>query len=145
MRRLAFIASVILIAGLATAAGSAAAQGAKSPVDSPEAHSRCLGLSYEVSAMMDQVEKDRDTAIKEAGANPTLEQAQNLKEFESDYATLAYVWADLTYYFKDADAPSDDVKLDFVMLNSEELSQELDICDALINQMDKASNARTPQ
>ena len=144
MRRFTYIASVILIAGLA-AAQSTSAQDANASVNTPEARSRCLGLSYEVSAMMDQVEKDRDTAIKEAGANPTLEQAQNLKEFESDYATLAYVWADLTYYFKDADAPSDDVKLDFAMLNSEELSQELDICDALINQMDKASNARTPQ
>lgn len=144
MRRFAYIASVILIAGLA-AAQSTSAQDANASVDTPEVRSRCLGLSYEVSAMMDQVEKDRDTAIKEAGANPTLEQAQKLKEYENDYATLAYVWADLTYYFKDADAPSDDVKLDFVMLNSEELSQELDICDALINQMDKASNARTPQ
>ena len=140
MRRFTYIASVILIAGLA-AAQSTSAQDANVSVDTPEVRSRCLGLSYEVSAMMDQVEKDRDTAIKEAGANPTLEQAQNLKEFESDYATLAYVWADLTYYFKDADAPSDDVKLDLAMLNSEELSKELDICDALINQMDKAGNA----
>lgn len=143
MRRFAYIASVILIAGLA-AAQSTSAQDANASVDTPEVRSRCLGLSYEVSAMMDQVEKDRDTAIKEAGANPTLEQAQNLKEFESDYATLAYVWADLTYYFKDADAPSDDANLDLAMLNSEELSKELDICDALINQMDKAGNARTP-
>ena len=143
MRRFAYIASVILIAGLA-AAQSTSAQDANASVNTPEARSRCLGLSYEVIAMMDQVEKDRDTAIKEAGANPTPEQAAKLKELESDYVTMAYIWADLEYYFKDADAPSDDVKLDFALLDGEELSKELDICDALIDQIDKAGNVKTP-
>jgi hypothetical protein len=140
MRRFTYIASMMFAAGLAATADSSAAQAAKASVDTPEARSRCLGLSYEVSAMMDQVEKDQDAAIKEAGANPTPEQAAKLKELESDYVTMAYIWADLEYYFKDADAPSDDVKLDFAFLDGEELSEELNICDAIIDEMDKPGN-----
>ncbi|ESQ88809.1 hypothetical protein [Asticcacaulis benevestitus] len=144
MRHVTHITFIMFVAALIATADSAAAQDVNAPQDTPEVRSRCLGLSYEVSAMMDQVEKEQDSAIKEAGANPTPEQTKKLKDLESEYVGLAYIWEDLADYFEDADAPSDDIKLDLALLTGEELSSELDVCEALIDQIDKASTAKAP-
>ncbi|ESQ82018.1 hypothetical protein AEAC466_19055 [Asticcacaulis sp. AC466] len=142
MRFFAPVPVMFFVAALIAPATPTAAQDVKAPLDTPEARSRCLGLSYEVSAMMDQMEKDLAAASKAAGENPTPEQAQKLKDLERNYEGLAYVWANLADHFEDAKEPSDDVRVDLALATSDELFEDLDICDALMEEIDKASDTK---
>lgn len=135
---------VLLAGGLLGAAQSFAAETAGSATDTPEARSRCLGMAHEVDFMLSQIGDEQKALDAAAGASPSPDQVKEKEKLEKDFEFLAFVWGDLADYFEDSDPPSQAVELELARMTGDKLTKELDVCDALMNEMDKPEAEKTP-